>query len=262
MNINYLFDFKQFNNIYICHTLLTRKHIPRLYPLNLGVFLMMFMQQVFCGKNWLYLALITLLFYRCASSRSSTGGLPIDEVAVDVTISGTKSKRKKTTKSTKSAIVKAENNPKVGSPPAGTKNTTKSSEKTSAHTSAAKVEKLLSAAQSYLGTPYRSGGVGRTGMDCSGFVMVSFREVGITLPRTSREQSEFGQVVHKHEIQPGDLIFFTTGKTGTVGHSALVVERNRQTIRFIHAANSGVRIDDLSSEYWNQRFLKARRVLQ
>ena len=48
--------------------------------------------------------------------------------------------------------------------------------------------------QEWRGTKYQLGGLSRQGIDCSGFVYVTFREqFGIALPRTTRLQSEVGQ---------------------------------------------------------------------
>lgn len=219
------------------------------------------MQQNIFGVRWLFYILVLALFQGCFSGRNSRSNLPIDEVAVDMDISTPKAKRKKSGRNTAPSVVHHEK-ATTKTPSTTAKEVKPPSNTPTAGNQNIKVEKLLTTARSYLGTPYKPGGITRTGVDCSGFVMVSFREIGVTLPRTSREQSEFGEVIHRHELRPGDLIFFATGKTGTVGHSGLVLERNQQTIRFIHAANTGVRIDELSSDYWNQRYLKARRVFQ
>jgi hypothetical protein len=49
------------------------------------------------------------------------------------------------------------------------------------------------------------------GFDCSGFVSHVFREgLGLVLPRSSREMSKTGEVMHRDELKPGDLVFFNT----------------------------------------------------
>ncbi|PMB77053.1 MAG: hypothetical protein C0177_04335 [Fervidicoccus fontis] len=57
--------------------------------------------------------------------------------------------------------------------------------------------------------PYRFGGNSLNGMDCSAFVMDVYRMLGINLPRTAREQAQYGRYVY-HHLEPGDLLFFQT----------------------------------------------------
>jgi cell wall-associated NlpC family hydrolase len=69
------------------------------------------------------------------------------------------------------------------------------SEKAAKTVRAAKTDKaeiVITNARAYLGTPYRYGGTDRKGIDCSGLLLCSFREADISLPRTSAEQSSYG----------------------------------------------------------------------
>ena len=65
----------------------------------------------------------------------------------------------------------------------------------------------LRVAQTFLGTPYQYGGNGPETFDCSGLVVWSFREVGVTMPRSSRQQATVGTPVPFDQLQPGDLVF-------------------------------------------------------
>lgn len=124
-----------------------------------------------------------------------------------------------------------------------------------------RVEKVLTEAKAYIGTPYKYGGTTRAGMDCSGLVVTAFKAAGIELPRTSREQSQKGKPVEKQQLRPGDLVFFSRSYNKVVGHAGIVVESGPNQAKFIHASTSkGVRIDDLYGEYWSKLFLMARRV--
>ena len=122
---------------------------------------------------------------------------------------------------------------------------------------------VISQARTYTGTPYRSGGNTYDGIDCSGLICEAFSAVGLKMPRISWQQSEVGYEVDVAEIKPGDLIFFIpdSGKEGYVSHVALVTEiRSPTEIRFIHASSSrGVREDNLYSNYFKGRFVKALR---
>ncbi|MEU8382424.1 NlpC/P60 family protein [Streptosporangium sp. NPDC048865] len=60
-----------------------------------------------------------------------------------------------------------------------------------------------------VGKPYRYGGTGPSGWDCSGLVQGAWRSGGVSLPRTTWEQWSWGasRKVSLNELQPGDLIF-------------------------------------------------------
>jgi probable lipoprotein NlpC len=117
------------------------------------------------------------------------------------------------------------------------------------------LEKLLAQHQEWKGTRYRMGSMSKSGTDCSGFVLITFREkFGIELPRSTREQNKLGQDVKKNELIPGDLVFFHTGRYDHVGIYL-------QEGQFLHASTrAGVKISHLSEPYWKQRFWKAKRL--
>lgn len=62
----------------------------------------------------------------------------------------------------------------------------------------------------YLGVPYRWGGTDpATGLDCSGFVQRVYRDLGVELPRVSRDQARTGQPVESiAQARPGDIVAF------------------------------------------------------
>jgi cell wall-associated NlpC family hydrolase len=67
----------------------------------------------------------------------------------------------------------------------------------------------IAAAKSQLGLPYRYGGSSpSTGFDCSGLMLWSWAQVGVSLPRTSRAQFAATQRIPISQLQPGDLVFF------------------------------------------------------
>jgi probable lipoprotein NlpC len=129
----------------------------------------------------------------------------------------------------------------------------------------AKVEQVVNVARSYIGTPYKYGGSTKSGMDCSGLLQVSFQAAGLSIPRTSAEQAQFGTEVNIKTLKPGDLLFFTSDgrriKKNKVGHVGMVTNvKSKGSILFIHSSTSaGVREDDLYSDYWKKLYIKARR---
>lgn len=85
------------------------------------------------------------------------------------------------------------------------------------------------------GTPYRYGGMSRRGVDCSGFVYLTFRDkFALQLPRTTRAQSDMGTRINKEDLLPGDLVFFKTGG----GENGLHVGIYDADNAFIHASTS------------------------
>lgn len=129
---------------------------------------------------------------------------------------------------------------------------------------AQRVSEIVQKARTYVGTPYKWGGTSRAGMDCSGLLLLSYRAVGLELPRTSKEQSAMGDKVTLKKLQAGDLVFFAMGKKKRkVTHAGLItVVNGANDIRFIHASSSrGVIEANLISDYYLKRFRGARRIL-
>ncbi len=106
------------------------------------------------------------------------------------------------------------------------------------------------------GTKYRLGGLSRKGIDCSGFTLLTYKELfGLTLPRTAREQGARGDKVSREALSAGDLVFF---KTGIFQRHVGIYLENQQ---FIHASRSkGVMISDLNNSYWQKKYWKAKRL--
>ena len=105
-------------------------------------------------------------------------------------------------------------------------------------------------AMSKLGAAYRWGATGPSAFDCSGLVYWSYRQVGMTLPRTSSAQSRVGAPVSRDALQPGDLVFFYR----PVSHVAIYIGNGR----VVHASTAGspVKISNLN----DMPFATARRI--
>ena len=124
-------------------------------------------------------------------------------------------------------------------------------------------EQLVVNASENIGIRYRSGGTTKSGFDCSGLMVTTFASLDLKLPRTSREQSQFGVKINPFEAQKGDLIFFCTNGTGNVNHVGMVVEVIDDEIKFIHSSSSnGVMISSNKEAYYAKRFVKVNRVLE
>ncbi len=128
-----------------------------------------------------------------------------------------------------------------------------------------KVNAVIQTARSYYGTPYKYGGTTRSGMDCSALTSTAYRAIDVNLPRQTTDQAQMGKKVKVKEVQPGDLLFFATGKKKKqITHVGLVTDvKAKDNIKFIHASTSlGVVETNLYSDYYIKRFRVARRVLE
>lgn len=83
----------------------------------------------------------------------------------------------------------------------------------------------IAAARSRIGMPYVWGATGPDSFDCSGLTQWSYRQAGITLPRTSREQWYAGPHPTLSQLEPGDLLFFAlnTSDPATIHHVTLYI---------------------------------------
>lgn len=116
---------------------------------------------------------------------------------------------------------------------------------------------LVALAWRLRGTPYRYGGSNPDALDCSGFVQEVFRMGGHPLPRLADEQFRATTPIPTGDLEPGDLVFFTTDQPGP-SHVGIYTGEGR----FLHASSSrGVTEDRLDSEWFAARFLGGRRPL-
>ena len=87
------------------------------------------------------------------------------------------------------------------------------------------VASAIAFARTQIGKPYLWGGTGPDAFDCSGLMMMAYRSVGISIPRTSQEQWTWGPRIAPGHEQPGDLVFFagSDGTPASPGHVAMVI---------------------------------------
>ncbi len=120
-----------------------------------------------------------------------------------------------------------------------------------------RVHALLTAQYAeWRGTRYRMGGNGKRGVDCSGFVHLTYRDkFGIRIPRTTRLLANTGRPVRRGALRIGDLVLFKTGLTQR--HVGIYMGRNT----FLHVSTrKGVTLTPLDQYYWKKRYWTARRI--
>lgn len=97
---------------------------------------------------------------------------------------------------------------------------------------------LLPLSRRFVGLPYIWGGCSSLGYDCSGFVQMLYREIGLLLPRDSYQQVEADLLETVESPLPGDLLFFGDER---VNHVGLYLGNGE----LIHATPPALRIDPL-----------------
>lgn len=118
---------------------------------------------------------------------------------------------------------------------------------------------LVRTARTWLGTPYRYGGQSKKGTDCSGMLMVIYKDVAnLSLPRNSAEQRNYCLDINRRSLQPGDLVFFSTStRGGKVSHVGMYVGGGK----IIHASSSrGVIESSLDEKYYKNHYHSSGRV--
>ena len=109
-----------------------------------------------------------------------------------------------------------------------------------------------------VGKPYKYGGSGPAGFDCSGLVLYSYKHAGVTLPHNTVKQRAASRLIGVAELQRGDLLFFDQeGKKNS--HVGIYLGNGK----FVHAPSSGksVRSDLLSNPYWKKHLSEVRRAV-
>jgi cell wall-associated NlpC family hydrolase len=118
-------------------------------------------------------------------------------------------------------------------------------------------ERAASVALKMVGKRYRMGGESpSTGFDCSGLVQFSYRQAGLSVPRSTEQQLRVSRAVKRSELRRGDLLFFDQ-ENKKHSHVGIYLGDGR----FVHAPSSGkqVRIDRLDSRYWQAHLSALRR---
>jgi hypothetical protein len=123
---------------------------------------------------------------------------------------------------------------------------------------------LVKTSKQLLGKSYRLGGngLGKQGIDCSGFMKKIYQSLTLSLPHSSREQAKLGSLVTTEcdlgRLKIGDLLFFKRNRGAQIGHTGMYVGDGKM----IHSVSKkGVVISNLNgSDYYNRKFVMAKRL--
>jgi len=105
----------------------------------------------------------------------------------------------------------------------------------------------------WMGSPHRLGGLEKSGIDCSGFVGMLYRQVyRQDLPRTSRDMGDHVKRKYENELREGDLVFFSFGGKN-IDHVGVYLHNHK----FIHVSTSkGVIISDMRDSWYYKYFVR------
>lgn len=100
----------------------------------------------------------------------------------------------------------------------------------------AKGQAVVDAAKAYIGVPYVFGGASRSGVDCSGLVLLAYKKVGINLPHLADAQMRRGRIIPRSAARPGDVVGWPS--PALYSHIGILVDANHT----IEARTTGTRV--------------------
>lgn len=127
--------------------------------------------------------------------------------------------------------------------------------------SASVTDNVIATGKQLIGVPYQFGSKnGSTrSFDCSAFTQYVFKQNGIHIPRSSRQQANAGTFVPKSQLQPGDLVFSDTNRDGVINHVAIYMGDGK--IIHTYRVGIGVTISNFAGSTWDKTYVTARRVI-
>lgn len=97
----------------------------------------------------------------------------------------------------------------------------------------------------------------RLRLDCSSFTQYVFQLNGIQIPWGSKAQAKLGTYIPRHQLQPGDLVFFSVSTPGQINHVGIYIG-NGQFIN--NLPHKGIVVGDINSSYWTSHYITGRRI--
>jgi cell wall-associated NlpC family hydrolase len=109
----------------------------------------------------------------------------------------------------------------------------------------------VNTALAQVGDAYVWGAGGPDAFDCSGLMQYAYSAAGVSLPHSSRSQSQMGQAVSVGDLRPGDLLFFYS----PTSHVAMYIGNGQM----VHASTSSKPVMVVSFDSMSG-FTHARRI--
>ncbi len=119
---------------------------------------------------------------------------------------------------------------------------------------------MLEVSKRFLGLTYTWGGTSTFGYDCSGFVQMLYRQMGVVMPRDAGPQAAWSGVtpVERNALQPGDLLYFGSSAQ-KITHTGMYLG-NGEFINATTYEHPSVKIDRLTEPRWTKLLVACRRV--
>lgn len=113
--------------------------------------------------------------------------------------------------------------------------------------------------QDWMGVPHKMGGMKRTGVDCSGFVLMLYAKVyHKEIPRTSYAMADVVQKHRPKKLKEGDLVFFSFSGSRGVNHVGVYLHNDY----FVHVSTSkGVILSKLTDPWYWKYYVKGGSLL-
>lgn len=130
-----------------------------------------------------------------------------------------------------------------------------------------KAEQVVAFAESLKGIPYKYASTDpKLGFDCSGFISYVFNHFDMTVPRSSREFTNYAEEIKLKDAKRGDLILFT-GTDSTkrfVGHMGIITSNKGENQEFIHSTSGKAYsvANTPLNRYYQGRFVKIIRIFK
>ncbi len=117
--------------------------------------------------------------------------------------------------------------------------------------------KAAQIALAQVGKPYQYGSAGPDAFDTSGLLQYCYQQCGISIPRSNSALAEYGYIVDKEDILPGDAVFFWSSNEGSAEYLGIYIG-NGIVVAALNASKPVTQFD-MNSNYYTEHFVFARR---